>query len=1384
MSKPSKKSAVRDPVVAEGREEKWSEDEALNVDFKNKLFYMYREVILLLLISFRQDDVSLFLFRLNNNESLNRFFTKDGVLSIIEFDKVVWFLVNNQQYVSSGCNKDFCDKYTINFLKSKTFNIIQASKSISIIICRYLYTIIRTNQNTSKTTKKRGGMLRTRSTGTDTSGIKRVIYETELDEYEITIPESLKKIIVNTSEYIKDNCDTIEEILEENYLNLNNIDPTPEIFTVNPPLPKITEEDTNESKLDINIEPKLIKDDAYVNMISHLKRNSSKVDDASESSNPGKRKCQRFVLLAKAKEIEEQKALDEENKKREIALQLAIKAKQELDDAISKAGGETYKGIKTIEGVYYPRDEPEKIGTSDDKLLPVLAMKQKSLEVGARSKLTNNMIPNKVSVVKFLVELGLISASVDIDDDEEAEQGGGGHSNYKQYGNAGPNIKKNKKYKIKDSDKGVKNLEKLADPRGIIEGIGAQSQCGAAIGSLTHIPRVKCYICGELGGIPNMKTMECEHIFCVGLAAQYFGLLRATSFSDQQKRVLSILYAWSHRCCNQLKSNLSFMKFKSKPQENQFEFHDTNAKELLRNIYGNTVKYDCEWVDKLIRKSYTTKQAFVDKRISVLGRYCRTLIEEINNVRTQLFHFSPQLFSFMSILKVAATTLVLLTGEGKEPTLKLKSKETIPLCRLLLMKDLETIKVGRGARGRRGGGHKNNKIQYGGEFDYHDDIITITDAYNVNWAQLMKFMIQSKYSTLEVVRQVEDTHEVARVPVVQESARGDHDFTFIIPDDNGKTCRLPTTLFRNININELLDIVNTRLFNEPVCGITELQPGNFFIVIDSNTKVDLSDYTTLDDVLTKYNVTDENPNDIEYIPPNNGPGTVVVEDHAVLNNPIFRLLALNHEINPYSLIAALLYNNENEAYSREMLESIDTISGDFNPEYYTRCQASVILLKTLLVHPDSEIPAKILDHMNPQDVILNRIKKKLLVDDEADLTAEQTQAINAILLIVYPYELPDDDSKDNEIIDDILTFIYHDSKNTLYYTLISVTFKIGDLTVFKTPTPKEIDHDGKFDEDDGGASNSNDVKIVSRIRNLLIVIAGVYLAYGYEESFKSFVTILETICITDKNLITRDESHVQLQSSEDTAMNRFKILFDILITTISSNYEDLKHLWYPLVVKFFNEKLILYTNEQPLSPIIRSQDVGRGPADMLDSSTTSDSPPLTPPRTPQRYDVDSSISSISSSPDSSQILLQSNHPPPQQDIDADLIVELLNGIESSIREDRENEFDTTNFEDYLGLFTSKVNRDSTYVSLRFQLPPDRDIQEPINAIQTFVDSSFHGGKANKKKSTKRRTPRHRQHKRSQYSKKKRNTLSKRKKRVSIKHKRSRTKYHDTRKRRK
>ena len=1371
----SKKPREHGGTVREGRQEDYSENESINVDFNSKLYYIYREVILLLLISFSQDEVSDFLFKMDKNKSLIRFFDKVGSISITEFDKVVWFLVNSQYYVSTGLNSIFFkeyEKYKSGFLKSSVFNIIQASKSFSIIICRFLYTIIKTNQ-TSK--GQGGGMLRTSSSG------KRL---RESDEIDIS---ELADIIENPSEYIVDNCETIEEVLGEPYLNLDNIDPTPEDFSDNPPPPPVAEDDRNESKIGINKQPIRIRDKLYERVLNYLNPHKDiLVSDpaaapapAPATTEPEKRKCSRFVLLAEAKLREQEIKLNEENKKKEIALQLAIKAKQELDEAISKAGGETYRGIITIAGTFYPKDESERIDIADSKLIPILAMKQKSIEQGVREMLMNNNIPNKVSAVSILAKLNIISASADINDDDDDNQGGGGHSNYNQYGNGGPNIPKTKKHRLKDSDNG--NKVKVADVRELLEGIGAQNQCNAAIGSIKDIPRIKCYICGQLGGMPNMKTMECEHIFCVGLAAQYFGFLRATSFSEEQKLVLSILYAWAHRCCNQLKSNLSFMKFKSKPNENEFEFHEANAKELLRNIYGNTEKYDCEWVDKLIKKVYTDKQRFITARTAILGRYCKPLIEQINEVRTRLFHFSPDLFSFMSILKIAATTLVLLTGEKNEPQLKLKSKETVPLCRLLLFKDLESklIAKGRGrGRGRgRGGGHngggrKNNKIQYGGVFDNIKDSLTIEDIYNGCWGELMKFMIHTESMRPELP---EEQIRPADEAVGSRFAR------FIIHyDDNHSVTLDVTDTPISCNNERLVEVVNEILFGN---DLPELPPYGQFYIVHPITNARVLIQGSLGDTIGHINghpegvpegvpegtpvkpiISSEDVVKINYSPTHNGPGADKKETPETLNIHIFNLLALNHNINPYSLIVALLYDNvSDEEHIHRMIHSINVISGGFHiTDEYKREHLSVTLLIMLLDKPTTPLPPQLITLFETQTAILHRIKDKLLVDTSLRFES-LIPALNAILLIVHPDELPDDDSKDNELIQDILSFIHCENKNRLYIDLIT-TLGIADVGIFKPPEQlvELRTHDGKLDEADDGESvqhgivpmeESDIVDLATRknrIRNLLLVIGGVYLADNKLDVLNHMMhQIMNSETSKFPNFSEKFEDFAQVPWVE--VPHIFVYLINLLIE------EPESILILNIFRDFLVEKFILFKPESPKRP--------------MSVDDNPDSPP---------YDSTSSPRSDSTS---SQPLSPSSNPAPHTDMTEESTAKIIESSLSLISSYSGTcVFDSTDLQTYIDYFNHIVIEDGYQVILRIN---NQYNQQMINVLFriVIVPDSRGGRKTNKKKLTKRRTVQRRHDK--QNSKKKRNTSSnKGKKRVSIKHKKSRTKYHDTRKRRK
>jgi hypothetical protein len=153
-----------DPDVGLGRRETYSEASAINLsNFETKIFYMYREVVISLLISFPQDGVSDFLFNTvirTNDAALTKMFKKDGEIDEPVFDKVVWFSYNAREYANNNYNIAFFSRYRVNFLNNvnnDTFDINLASQSISLILCRYLFTIFKTIQIRQTTLTHNGG---------------------------------------------------------------------------------------------------------------------------------------------------------------------------------------------------------------------------------------------------------------------------------------------------------------------------------------------------------------------------------------------------------------------------------------------------------------------------------------------------------------------------------------------------------------------------------------------------------------------------------------------------------------------------------------------------------------------------------------------------------------------------------------------------------------------------------------------------------------------------------------------------------------------------------------------------------------------------------------------------------------------------------------------------------------------------------------------------------------------------------------------------------------------------------------------------------------------------------------------------------------------------
>lgn len=109
-----------------------------------------------------------------------------------------------------------------------------------------------------------------------------------------------------------------------------------------------------------------------------------------------------------------------------------------------------------------------------------------------------------------------------------------------------------------------------------------------------------CYLCnrGILANDKGQKTMECEHILPVSCALSHWWLIKSTDeqkLTQSQLEELSKEYGWSHRCCNQIKTNSEFIIYDS--ILDRYRFNRDLAKIMLEEINRST-QYDCAVANK------------------------------------------------------------------------------------------------------------------------------------------------------------------------------------------------------------------------------------------------------------------------------------------------------------------------------------------------------------------------------------------------------------------------------------------------------------------------------------------------------------------------------------------------------------------------------------------------------------------------------------------------------------------------------------------------------------------------------------------------------------------------------------------------------------------
>lgn len=159
------------------------------------------------------------------------------------------------------------------------------------------------------------------------------------------------------------------------------------------------------------------------------------------------------------------------------------------------------------------------------------------------------------------------------------------------------------------------------------------TQCGNVIGKWNN--NTLCYICGLklIDDNVNEFPPECEHILPVYQGSLLLELYKASVDKKNISPEHNLEYAWSHRCCNQIKSDTSFLTTKRKGKDEVFALHYNNTKNILNTIYKGDRSY-CQILKNKINK--INKNAWVNERtISIGDNQINPIIEYLSQSLNQ-----------------------------------------------------------------------------------------------------------------------------------------------------------------------------------------------------------------------------------------------------------------------------------------------------------------------------------------------------------------------------------------------------------------------------------------------------------------------------------------------------------------------------------------------------------------------------------------------------------------------------------------------------------------------------------------------------------------------------------------------------------------------------
>ena len=181
----------------------------------------------------------------------------------------------------------------------------------------------------------------------------------------------------------------------------------------------------------------------------------------------------------------------------------------------------------------------------------------------------------------------------------------------------------------------------------------------------TYYNNKRCYICSgyfndHTGRFIDGRTPECEHILPIFLALRHLWIVRKNDISEYTEDQLGVLneeYEFSHRCCNQCKSDLSFIQFYTvtNTRLNQCRIDSSNIDVMFGRILHHSRKPS--WGCDVIMRDFLDTPAKIQAAKINLSKRLQTFVDNINGfINNQEFGFGGNVVEYLAWTKLKALT--------------------------------------------------------------------------------------------------------------------------------------------------------------------------------------------------------------------------------------------------------------------------------------------------------------------------------------------------------------------------------------------------------------------------------------------------------------------------------------------------------------------------------------------------------------------------------------------------------------------------------------------------------------------------------------------------------------------------------------------------------